>query len=197
MGASYASVNDGGKTTNNYVARIEDLDNLKSAILNLKSKSDFVVVTMHAGTEYTRTPNDAQIKFAHAAIDDGADMVIGSHPHWVQAVEKYEGKYIFYSLGNFIFDQMWSQDTKEGLALKITVSKNGGCPPSPPLGEMSAGGGQRGCTDDLQGSRIPAKLDSIKLIPVIIQNSQPRPATADESKKILDKIGQTQNIITP
>ena len=78
---------------------------------------------MHAGTEYTRTPMPQQITFAHAAIDDGADIVIGAHPHWVQTIEKYKGKYIFYSLGNFIFDQAWSQETMEGLTLKITVSK--------------------------------------------------------------------------
>jgi len=44
---------------------------------------------MHAGHEYTRTPNQMQVDFAHAAIDDGADMVIGGHPHWVQTIERY------------------------------------------------------------------------------------------------------------
>jgi poly-gamma-glutamate capsule biosynthesis protein CapA/YwtB (metallophosphatase superfamily) len=186
IGASFSSVNDGGKTTNNYVARIEDVSRLKSAILNLKSVCDFIVVTMHAGTEYTRTPNAAQTAFAHAAIDDGADMVIGAHPHWVQTVEKYQGKYIFYSLGNFIFDQAWSQDTKEGLTLKITLSKLGSRNPQTP-GAANL--------NDLQGSRIPVKLESIELLPVIIENSQPRPATADEAKKILNKIGQKETIL--
>ena len=223
IGASYASVNDSGKTTNNYVARIGDLENLKSSIQNLKSKSDFIVVTMHAGTEYTKTPNATQAAFARAAIDDGADMVIGSHPHWVQTIEKYNsspphpgckkssfdnpitekdkvkyqsldlgsgcgGKYIFYSLGNFIFDQAWSQETKEGLTLKITLSKSGGTNPQAP-GAASLG--------DLQGSRIPAKLESIELIPIIINNSQPRQATADEGKKVLEKINQNMNILYP
>jgi poly-gamma-glutamate synthesis protein (capsule biosynthesis protein) len=215
LGASYASINDSGKTQNNYVARTDDLNRLKSSILNLKSKSDFIVVTMHAGTEYTRTPNAAQVIFAHAAIDAGADMVIGSHPHWVQTVEKYQGKYIFYSLGNFIFDQMWSQETKEGLTLKITLSKNS-CHPDRPnasegvegslntddgsnLRDSSAALGMTNigeCADTLQGSRTPAKLDSIELLPVIIENySTPRPATTDESKKILDKINQNTNIL--
>lgn len=188
IGASYASVNDSGKTTNNYVARIGDLENLKSSIQNLKSKSDFIVVTMHAGTEYTKTPNAAQTAFAHAAIDDGADMIIGSHPHWVQTIEEYNDKYIFYSLGNFIFDQDWSQETKEGLTLKITLSKSGGTNPQAP-GAASLG--------DLQGSRIPAKLESVELIPIIINSSQPRPATADEGKKVLKKINQNMNILYP
>jgi poly-gamma-glutamate synthesis protein (capsule biosynthesis protein) len=196
IGASFASVNDGGKTTNNYVARIEDTTHLQSAIATAKSECDFVVVTMHAGVEYTRMPNSAQIKFARAAIDDGADIVIGAHPHWMQTIEKYQGKYIFYSLGNFIFDQAWSRDTQEGLTLKITIGKTG-CSASPPLGEMSASGGQRGCSDNLQGSRQPATLQSIELIPVIISNSQPRPATSAETKNILNKIGETQTILTP
>ncbi len=170
IGASYASINDNGKTTNNYVARIEEVANLVSSIRKAKTHgTDFVVVTMHAGTEYTRKPNQSQIDFARAAIDAGADMVIGHHPHWVQTIETYNGKYIFYSLGNFIFDQMFSEDTKEGLTLKITISKNK--------------------ESDLQGSKTPAELESIELLPVIIENySTPRPATADESKKILEKI---------
>src|SRR5205085_3891867 len=98
VGASYSSVNDSGKTTNNYVARIEDLDRLKTATAYSKSKCDFTVVTMHAGVEYTRIPNNAQSAFAHAAIDYGADVVIGAHPHWIQTIEHYKDKYIFYSL---------------------------------------------------------------------------------------------------
>jgi poly-gamma-glutamate synthesis protein (capsule biosynthesis protein) len=54
------------------------------------------------------------------AIDSGGDLVIGHHPHWVQGQEEYKGKRIFYSLGNFVFDQMWSEKTKEGLAIRLT-----------------------------------------------------------------------------
>ncbi|MDQ3801947.1 MAG: CapA family protein, partial [Acidobacteriota bacterium] len=123
VGASYASVNDGGVARNDYVARIEDKDRLRQAIERLRGEgADFIVATMHAGVEYTRRPHEPQIEFARNAIDFGADMVIGAHPHWVQIFETYKGKYIFYSLGNFIFDQEWSRDTKEGLALKITLN---------------------------------------------------------------------------
>ncbi len=176
IGASYSSINDGGKATNNYVARIEDIDKLKANISKLKAQCDFIVATMHAGTEYVRNPNKSQIAFAHAAIDAGAGMVIGAHPHWVQTIEKYEGKYIFYSLGNFIFDQMWSQNTREGLTLKINLTK--------PI------------TPNLQGPKIPAKLKSVELIPIIIDNySTPRPATPEETKKILEKIGEKETIL--
>lgn len=213
VGASYASANDGGKATNNYVARMEDTARLKSAIDKARTECDFVVATMHGGTEYTRTPNKTQEDFAHAAIDDGADMVIGAHPHWIQTIEKYcpsipplplgegatstailgEGsqncpnpKYIFYSLGNFIFDQNFSQDTKEGLTLKITISKSAISNPQAP----NAAG-----LSDLQGNRTGAKLESVELLPVIIDNSQPRPATAEEAKKILQKIGESETIL--
>jgi poly-gamma-glutamate capsule biosynthesis protein CapA/YwtB (metallophosphatase superfamily) len=176
VGASYSSVNDGGKTINDYVARIEDIENLKLKIENSKSLCNFVVTSMHAGTEYVTRPTQSQIDFARAAVDAGADIVIGHHPHWVQKIEKYQNKYIFYSLGNFIFDQMWSQETREGLALKIQVSKNQ--------------------ESNLQGSRAPANLESIELIPVIIDNySTPRLANEAETKKILERIGQTNTIL--
>ncbi|MEK7139618.1 MAG: CapA family protein, partial [Patescibacteria group bacterium] len=83
-----------------------------------KPPADIVIVTMHAGTEYTTQPTDQQVTFARAAIDAGADLVIGHHPHWPQIVEPYNGKWIFYSLGNFVFDQEWSRETKAGLILE-------------------------------------------------------------------------------
>lgn len=106
-----------------YVANL-DVENLKLEIGNLKSETDFIVVSMHAGDEYTHMPNQEQIYFARAAIDLGANIVIGHHPHWVQPVEIYNEKPIFYSLGNFVFDQEWSQKTKEGLVIKIQISNN-------------------------------------------------------------------------
>ncbi len=198
IGASFSTLNDGGVATNNLVARIEDKARLKKSIEAMKSKVDFVVVTMHAGTEYTRTPNQDQTDFAHAAIDDGADIVIGAHPHWIQTSENYKGKYIFYSLGNFVFDQMWSQETKEGLALKITVSKQGTCAPVSGSGYSPSKQQTVACSDDVQGTRIGAGLKQIELIPVIIENySTPRLATEEEKQIIFKKIGATTSVITP
>ena len=65
---------------------------------------DFLVVSFHWGVEFSTHKTDTQTKLAHLAIDNGADLIVGHHPHVVQDVEKYDGKYIFYSLGNFIFD---------------------------------------------------------------------------------------------
>ena len=98
---------------------------MEKAVAAAKSKADLAIVSMHSGTEYASQPNSKQIVFARAAIDAGADLIIGHHPHTVQKLEKYKGKYIFYSLGNFVFDQMWSRETKEGLAVKLILSKDG------------------------------------------------------------------------
>lgn len=97
---------------------------LEEEIAEAKLLSQFVIVSMHSGTEYKETPNESQQTFAHRAIDAGADLVIGHHPHVVQTVEKYKEKYIFYSLGNFIFDQMFSDETRRGLMLKISFTDN-------------------------------------------------------------------------
>lgn len=89
----------------------------------LKQQADFVVVFFHWGTEYTANPTERQKMLAHAAIDAGADLIIGNHPHWVQGAEMYKGKFITYAHGNFIFDQMWSQETREGVIGKYTFDK--------------------------------------------------------------------------
>ena len=67
--------------------------------------SDLIIAYLHFGNEYSNSPNEDQVRIAHELIDYGADVVIGSHPHVTQGIEMYNGKPIFYSLGNFIFDQ--------------------------------------------------------------------------------------------
>lgn len=94
-------------------------DLIQTDVENLAAKTDVVLVSFHWGNEYTTKLTDSQKIFAHSAIDAGADVIIGHHPHWVQEIKEYKGKPIFYSLGNFVFDQMWSQKTREGLAIKI------------------------------------------------------------------------------
>ena len=82
--------------------------------------ADLVIVFPHWGTEYDPTPFPGQQALARAAIDAGADMVIGNHAHWAGAMEVYEGKPIWYALGNFVFDQTWSEPTMEGITLELT-----------------------------------------------------------------------------
>lgn len=67
--------------------------------------SDMIIAYLHFGNEYSNSPNEDQVKIAHELIDYGADVVLGSHPHVTQGIEVYKGKPVFYSLGNFIFDQ--------------------------------------------------------------------------------------------
>ena len=81
-----------------------------------------VIVWPHWGVEYTTGPSQTQRTLAHDAIDAGADLVIGNHPHWAQAMEVYKGKPIWYALGNFTFDQTWSEPTMEGISLELTFS---------------------------------------------------------------------------
>jgi poly-gamma-glutamate synthesis protein (capsule biosynthesis protein) len=101
------------------VANMDSLELLKEDIVRARQKADVVIVMMHAGVEYVREPNKQQVSFAHTAIDYGADLVVGHHPHWPQIIEEYQGKNIIYSLGNLVFDQMWSKETASGLTAKI------------------------------------------------------------------------------
>ncbi len=97
---------------------------LASKIKNLKSKVDFLIINYHWGEEYQDEPNGYQKEIAHLSIDNGADLIIGHHPHHIQPIEKYNGKYIFYSLGNLVFDQNWSYKTRVGELIKITLNKD-------------------------------------------------------------------------
>jgi poly-gamma-glutamate synthesis protein (capsule biosynthesis protein) len=101
-----------------------DIDQIRQDIQTLKQRANIIVVAMHWGTEYTSTPNTFQVELAHKIIDAGADLIIGNHPHWVQGVEEYNGKFIAYSHGNLVFDQMWSQETREGVVGRYTFTNN-------------------------------------------------------------------------
>ncbi len=100
-------------------------ERMKTEIAGAETFADIVVVSMHSGDEYELEPNERQQAFARAAIDAGADMVVGHHPHVVQGAEIYQGKPIYYSLGNFVFDQMWSEETRTGLILEVVFGKEG------------------------------------------------------------------------
>jgi poly-gamma-glutamate synthesis protein (capsule biosynthesis protein) len=97
----------------------------------LRAQTDIVVVSLHWGQEYETTSTDAQKEIARTLVDAGADIIAGHHPHVVQEVERYTSKktkregVIFYSLGNFVFDQPFSQETMSSIAAKVRVQKNG------------------------------------------------------------------------
>jgi Bacterial capsule synthesis protein PGA_cap len=85
-----------------------------------KAGADVVIVFPHWGIEYRYAPTPTQRTQAHAIIDAGADMIIGNHAHYAAAMEAYKGKPIWYALGNFVFDQTWSEPTMEGITLELT-----------------------------------------------------------------------------
>ena len=80
-----------------------------------------MVASFHFGEEYRDLPDSYQKAIARFAIDAGADLVIGHHPHVVQPVESYRNGYIVYSLGNFVFDQDFSPETMEGMLLEVEI----------------------------------------------------------------------------
>jgi len=85
-----------------------------------KAGAKVVIVFPHWGAEYRYSPFQNQQRLARQIIDAGADMIIGNHAHYAAAVEVYKGKPIWYALGNFVFDQTWSEPTMEGISLELT-----------------------------------------------------------------------------
>lgn len=104
----------------NETAVKERREQIVSDIKSADAISDIVVVQFHWGNEYTTEITEQQRALAHLAVDAGTDLIIGNHPHWVQPVEIYKGKFIAYAHGNFVFDQEWSPETKQGVVGKYT-----------------------------------------------------------------------------
>lgn len=96
-----------------------DSDSLIEDIPEAKKQADLVIISMHFGTEYENVQNDEQEELAQLAIDKGAAIVIGHHPHVTQPVEKYKNGYIAFSLGNFVFDQ--SEKNHEGVTRGVLL----------------------------------------------------------------------------
>lgn len=99
-------------------------DSARQIINELDIIADYVIVSVHWGVEYVHQPTERKKMLAHLFVDSGADIVIGHHPHVVQTMEIYNGKPVFYSLGNFIFDQYFSQDTQEGLGIGVIIDED-------------------------------------------------------------------------
>ncbi|MDP8903931.1 MAG: CapA family protein, partial [Chloroflexota bacterium] len=87
-----------------------------------RAEADVVIVTPHWGREYQAEPSRAQRRLAASWLEAGADLVIGHHSHWAGAIEEIGGRLVFYSLGNLVFDQDWSEPTMQGLLLELTFN---------------------------------------------------------------------------
>lgn len=103
--------------------RPESLLRMQKEIHAARAQADRVYVSFHWGVEYVHAPVEQQRVIGKAAIDAGADLVIGHHPHVFQGVEFHRGKPIVYSLGNFVFDQPWPH-TREGLMLDVRQTED-------------------------------------------------------------------------
>jgi poly-gamma-glutamate synthesis protein (capsule biosynthesis protein) len=111
--------------------------------------------------------------------------VIGAHPHWIQNLETYRGKYIFYSLGNFIFD-MHDPIANEGLVLKITLRRK----------QRNSSSGP--ALDNKERAGFSTHLEQIECIPVIIENlSTPRLASQVEAERTLKRLGLQRIMVEP
>ena len=93
----------------------------KAQKIKNEGQADLVFVSMHWGEEYKDRAPERIVKNAHKLIDGGVDVIIGHHPHVDQEIERYGKGWIIYSLGNFVFDQSWSENTMQGLLAEIKV----------------------------------------------------------------------------
>jgi len=116
IGVFEATEDTPGKSSFDKEALVKEIRKLKKS-----GAADIVVVSFHWGKEYKTRSYLKQQKVAYAMIDAGADLIIGHHPHVVQEVEKYKNGWIAYSLGNFIFDQSFSEETMRGLMLEVEI----------------------------------------------------------------------------
>jgi poly-gamma-glutamate synthesis protein (capsule biosynthesis protein) len=94
---------------------------MRADIRALRPEVDYLIVFTHWGIEYQPLETGHQQAMARLAIDAGADFVVGGHPHVIQPNEIYAGKPIVYSLGNFVFDEMFSDDVRTGEVLTLTL----------------------------------------------------------------------------
>lgn len=141
--------------------------NLPKAMEQVKNDgAEVIIVQIHWGVEGDNYPQDSQISLAHAAIDSGADVVIGHHPHVLQGVEEYKGKMIAYSLGNFCFGGNQNPRDKDTMIFRQSFTVKGG--------EVT----------DSSYEIIPCSISSVSSR----NNYQPTPAEGSEKERIANKI---------
>ena len=148
--------------------RSADTNNFLTNLEKLKAMNpDLIIASFHWGTERSYVADNSQIAFAHKAIDNGADLVIGHHPHVLQGIEKYNGKYIVYSLGNFCFGGSKNPADKDTMIFRQTFFFDEG--KLVPKEDVSV---------------IPCSISSVKER----NNYQPTPLLGEEFKRVKDKI---------
>lgn len=150
-------------------------EQLKKNIQKVKNEgADLTIVVFHWGNEKETVPDSNQTQLGHMAIDEGADLVVGHHPHVLQGIEKYKGKYIAYSLGNFCFGGNSYPSDMDTMIFQQTFTV-----------------GTDGVQTDDQIQVIPCSISSSSYY----NNYQPTPAQGDEATRILEKINERSQMI--
>jgi poly-gamma-glutamate synthesis protein (capsule biosynthesis protein) len=98
--------------------------NILKDVADQKKHNRIVIVSLHWGEEYLNYPSPEQLILGHKIVDAGATLILGHHPHVLQGIEKYQGGYIVYSLGNFIFDK-WDMNARQTMILDCMISNKG------------------------------------------------------------------------
>ncbi len=121
LGYTYAERNDAPDATHAVIAG-RNPENVRRDVRAALARADVVIVSLHDGTEYTARVAPETVEFCHAAIDTGAAVVLGHHPHVPQRIERYHEGCIFYSLGNFVFQQYKPLETRTALMARLTFA---------------------------------------------------------------------------
>ncbi|WP_223069894.1 CapA family protein [Paenibacillus caui] len=141
------------------VAGVYDPGRAYEAIGEAKKKADLVIVVAHWGKERVQQQDSKQTTLAHGFIDAGADLVIGGHPHVLQGLEQYKGKWIAYSTGNFIFTRSTNEKTWETAIFEARCSKEGSC--SMKLIPYEAALGQPVPMDSVKGASLLKEIQDL------------------------------------
>ena len=155
---------------------LERKEQLKQNIAKVKAEgAQITIVIFHWGNEKEEVPDSNQTTLAHLAIDEGADLVCGHHPHVLQGIEEYKGKNIVYSLGNFCFGGNQYPSDMDTMIFQETFTVD-----------------QNGVKADNVTNIIPCSVSSDS----DYNNYQPTPAEGDEAARILNKIQERTAMIT-
>ena len=100
----YSMTKNTNNSPANEFAHHANKEDILEGIHSNRKECDYLILMLHWGEEFVARPSKVQVELAHQFIDEGADVIIGSHPHVLQGVESYRGKTIAYSLGNFVFN---------------------------------------------------------------------------------------------
>ena len=143
-----------------YAVSFGTIDQIKAGIAALRDEgAEFIIAALHWGDEGSYSVNAEQTAQGHAAIDAGADIVYGSHPHTLQPVEEYNGHYIYYSMGNWTFGGNTNPRDKDTFILRLTLERA-------PDGSVSITGREHipcACSGDANGNNyqpVPYEKDS-------------------------------------